>query len=440
MKQHHQFSILAFALLLAACGGGGDGSSITSSPAGASIIGSVPGTLIEAFGDNGSYYVVASNDTGSAQHPFQLDVPSGLGIHLVMITGEGTPDEVITPIGFRDSTGNIRTRLALGEGEVVDLGHIPLPMGRNAAAMDDLDEDGVLDRPMVLDDVGAQNPLSQSDADHDGVDDWNDDDHGGYQYDGSTRDPQDDDDDGIPNSYDPDYVAREGDSDSDGLPDNVDANRHNDREHENDDLSDDCDKDGYNDEDRNHDGFHDDDHDRDGFHDDDLDHDGRHDDEEDDTGTCQSPTPTPTTTSTTAGTTSTTAATTTSTTAGTTSTTAGTTSTTAGTTSTTAGTTTTTTTPTTTTTTTAAPTTTTTLPPIPPGQATYVAKCSGCHDAVGFETSGSPFGNIAPVGSKLTDCIVGIVGDISCVKSAMNNVEDLTDVEFINLTSFLNGL
>jgi len=303
MKPRYPLSILAFALLQAACGGGGDGTSGTATPTGASIIGTVPGTKIEALGDNGSYYMAHSNDNGTAQHPFELDVPPGVGFHLVMTTGEGTPDEVVTPIGYRDSSGNVQTRLALGEGDVVDLGHVPLPMGKNAAAMDDQDNDGVLDSPMVLDDVGAKNPLSQTDVDKDGTDDWNDPDHGGYQYDDQTEDPQDKDGDGIPNSYDSDYVAHDGDSDHDGLPDSVDANPENDPNHDNDALSDDCDKDGYNDEDMNHDGYYDDDMNRDGYHDDDLDHDGHHDNEvDDDSKSCggsSTPTPTPTPTPTT---------------------------------------------------------------------------------------------------------------------------------------------
>jgi mono/diheme cytochrome c family protein len=227
----------------------------------------VPGTLIEAFGDNGSYYAVESTQNGTARHPFQLDVPAGVGFHLVMVTGKDTPDEVITPIGFRDSTGRVRTRLMLHQGERIDLGHVPLYMGRNAASADDRDNDGVLDRPFILDDVGGNNPLSQADADDDGIADWDDPDHGGYQYDDRHTDPQDQDDDGIPNSYDGDYQARSDDSDGDGLPDSVDANRFNQRDDANDDLVDDCNHDGYSDADRDHDGFYDDDADRDGHHD-----------------------------------------------------------------------------------------------------------------------------------------------------------------------------
>jgi cytochrome c553 len=300
MEKGLTLTIVTLALVQAACGGGGSGSSTSVSPSatGASIAGTVPGTLIEAFGDNGSYHAVDSSDNGTARHPFQLQLPAGVGFHLVMTTNDGTPDEVVTPIGFRDSSGRVRTRLMVNDGETVDLGHVPLPMGRNAAATDDRDNDGVLDSPMILDDVGASNPLSQADADNDGMDDWDDPDHGGYHYADHIKDPQDHDDDGIPNSYDHDHQARSDDSDADGLPDSVDANRHNERDHANDDLGEDCDHDGYNDDDHDRDGFHDDDGDRDGYHDDDLDHDGHHDGEDDhedrdNTGSCSgAPTPT----------------------------------------------------------------------------------------------------------------------------------------------------
>ena len=270
MKLHYQLTILGCALLLAACGSGGSGggtSSPTGASTGASIIGTVPGTTIEALGDNGSYYAVESNNNGTAQHPFQLDVPSNLGFHLVMITGKGTAEAVVIPIGFRDSANNVKTRFMLGKGDVVDLGYIPLPMSRIAAAAQDLDNDGVLDIPLVLDDVTGRNPLPQTHVNQLGVTDWSAPNNGGYHYDNNTIDPQDVDRNGIPNLYDRRYTRAANDSDGDGLPDNVDANPYNQR-HQNAFLPDDLDKDGYSDEDRNHDGFYDDDKDRDGRHDD----------------------------------------------------------------------------------------------------------------------------------------------------------------------------
>jgi len=283
MHQRHLLSIAVLAVIQSACGGGGSSGVSSSSPA-ATISGTVPGTTIEAFGDNGSYYRTTSDHNGSSRHPFSLNVKAGVGFHLAMTTNEGTSDEVVTPIGFRDSSGTVLTRLMLDSGESIDLGHIPLHMSRNEAAGDDQDDDGILDQPLVLDDVGANNPLTQSDVDDDGINDWDDPDHGGYHYNHNIVDPQDHDDDGIPNVYDHDHHARSDDHDGDGLPDHIDANPYNEPNHHNDALYDDCDHDGYNDEDHDHDGFHDDDSDRDGYHDDDLDHDGEHDSDHDEDG------------------------------------------------------------------------------------------------------------------------------------------------------------
>lgn len=282
MHQRRLISIAVLTILQSACGS--DGGSGSASLTGASVSGTVPGTVIEAYGDNGSYYAAKSNDDGTAAHPFTLGVPAHMGFHMAMVTGEGTPDEVVTPIGFRDSSGKVRTRLMLDHGEQIELGHVPLHMSRNEAADDDLDDDGVLDQPLVLDDVGAGNPLSQSDVDDDGINDWDDDDHGGYHYDSSMVDPQDHDDDGVPNVYDHDHAQHSNDRDGDGLPDHIDANPDNDPDHGNDALEGDCDADGYHDEDHDHDGYYDDDEDRDGYHDDDYDHDGDHDSDHDDDG------------------------------------------------------------------------------------------------------------------------------------------------------------
>lgn len=311
---------------LTACNGGGSSSpsnnAVAAPAATGRISGTVPGTVIEAYADNGQKYTVNSTNNGTARHPFSLDLPSGMGYRLVMITNEGTADEVVTPIGFLDSTGATQTRLQFQPGVVVDLGNIPLAMSRNAAAADDLNNDGVLDAPLVLDHAGANNPLTKTDADGDGVMDYSDQDHGGYAYANGINDPQDADHDGVPNLYEDsdndgqinkvdtdidgdgvlnaDDTDHNGDSDHDGLPNVIDADSatriafDNNRDgYLDDDLNhdgfhdddrnrdglhdDDLNKDGYHDDDSNHDGLHDDDLNKDGFHDDDLNHDGEHD-------------------------------------------------------------------------------------------------------------------------------------------------------------------
>ena len=287
LHRHHlpaYLAILVSGVLLSACGGGGgssdstDNTPVVPSASTATIIGTVPGTRIEAFGDNGAYYVAHSTDNGTTRHPFSLEVPAGLGLRMVMTTNEGTADEVVSPIGFRDNATQIHTRIMMGAGDSIDLGHIALAMSRAEAAgdvdgdgdNDDIDNDGVLDSPFMLDD--AHSPLAQADADRDSLNDFDDPDHGGYRYSAQEKDPLDHDDDGVPNMFDPHYMPGPGfkDNDRDGLHDDTDDVNPGNIKGSNSRFSDDRDNDGYHDDDKNHDGYHDDDMDRDGFRDNDM--------------------------------------------------------------------------------------------------------------------------------------------------------------------------
>lgn len=272
-------------LLLTACGSSGSGSTNTAGTA--TISGTVPGTMIEAIADNGGYYVTHSTNNGTSQHPFSLEVPAGMGVRLVMTTNEGNADEVKSPIGFRDNTAQEHSRIVLGDGDLIEIGHVPLAMSRAQAAgdvdgdgdNDDIDNDGLLDSPFMLDD--SQSPLAHADADADGMNDFDDPDHGGYQYSIGVQDPLDHDNDGVPNTIDPDYVPAVGfmDSDRDGLHDDTNDMNTGNIEGLNSRFIDDLQGYGYHQDDENHDGFHDDDANRDGYHDDDLDMDGFHDDD-----------------------------------------------------------------------------------------------------------------------------------------------------------------
>lgn len=260
---------LSAAIGVTACGGGGDDSASVDSASGqwAVIQGTVPGTLIEALGDNGARVAVYSQPGSQpGVHPFQMRIQAGIGWRLAMTTNPGTSDAVVTPIAFRDNQGNIRSRLVVGPGDQVDLGHVPLPTSRSEAADRDQDGDGVLDGPMLLDAVGARNPLTQVDADEDGVPDYDDPDRP-YAYPDGLRDPLDHDADHVPNLYDRDYSPGTDDADHDGIPDRYDADPYND-----DDAND------YPEGDMDHDGYRDDDHDHDGFPDDDEHSEGSGDD------------------------------------------------------------------------------------------------------------------------------------------------------------------
>ena len=58
-------------------------------------------------------------------------------------------------------------------------------------------------------------------------------------------------------------------------------------------------------------------------------------------------------------------------------------------------------------------------------------ECSGCHDAGTFDSSGSPFGDIAGTGNKLEM-------DLGNVSNNMNGIT-LTNQEILDLKAFLDS-
>ena len=114
-----KLSALASALLLAGCGGGGSSSTGTIEQT-SKITGTVPGTLIEAFCEDGSYYSVNSTDDHSDEHPFEIEIPNNISCSLVMTTNENDPDNrIITLIGFTNGS-------TIMLSDDIDLVHIPL--------------------------------------------------------------------------------------------------------------------------------------------------------------------------------------------------------------------------------------------------------------------------------------------------------------------------
>lgn len=210
-------------LFLAGCSGGGllaDGGIIGTG----SIIGTVPGTVIEAYGENGEYFLTYSQTNDSDHHPFLLDdLPAGVGLYLVMITNENTDNEIVMPIAFQTREGEVMARIVLQEGQQIDLGHLPLYLNCSQVVSGvDLDGNCILDKPFLLDEaMESINPLRQMDADNDNINDYDDPDHG-YGPGGMYNNPQDQDNDGIPNYYDPDFTPYRNDADGDGIPDNLD--------------------------------------------------------------------------------------------------------------------------------------------------------------------------------------------------------------------------
>ncbi len=259
MNAFRTTAMLAAILGVAACGGGDSGGDgvVTSKADSYTYTGTVPGTLIEAFCDNGGYYATASQGGGSDRHRFELTLPAHMVCHLVMTTAEDDPGRrVVTPLGFADANGRTSTAASAPGGSVIDLGHVALFTSRDHAGGFDADHDGILDAPMSLGRPAglkiAQHHASALDPDGDGI----------------IESYDDEDDNGIPNRDDANYSRRNHDLDRDGLHDAVDVDPRNERGASNHYPSAmDHDADGYLDEDHNHDGYHDDDMNHDGFHD-----------------------------------------------------------------------------------------------------------------------------------------------------------------------------
>ncbi|TNF44550.1 MAG: hypothetical protein EP216_01870 [Epsilonproteobacteria bacterium] len=246
-----KLSALAAGFILAGCGGGG--SSTTSSTTQTSkISGTVPGTLIEAFCADGSYYKVTSTQNNTNEHPFEIEIPSTVSCSLVMTTNEDDPaNKVVTQIGMITSDANGTLFTASAD---IDLGHIPLAM--DPSQVNDENGDHVSDDILEIQvdgtfiEIEFENPL---DDDDDGlVNIYEDDDGDGI----NNHDDEDDDNDEIL-----DIHEQDDDLDDDGIDNDSDVDDDNDGIRDSEDSDDDNDGiDDYLDSDDDNDG-HDDDED-----------------------------------------------------------------------------------------------------------------------------------------------------------------------------------
>lgn len=241
-------SALAAGFILAGCGGGS--SSTTSTTPTSKISGTVPGTLIEAFCADGSYYKVKSTDNNTDEHPFEIEVPRTVSCSLVMTTNEDSETtKVVTQIGIITSDANGTLFTAAAD---INLRHIPLPM--DPSQINDTNGDHVSDDILSIQvdgtsiEIEFENPL---DDDNDGlVNVYEDDDDDGI----SNHDDDDDDGDG--------EVDIDNDLDDDGIDNDEDVDDDNDGERDSEDSDDDNDGiDDYLDSDDDNDGVDDEDED-----------------------------------------------------------------------------------------------------------------------------------------------------------------------------------
>ena len=244
MKTKYTIPIMvSTAVLLAACGGGSDLASSLTTKSSFNLTGTVPGTLIEVFCEDGSYHSVNSDNNGTSKHPFALKLPMDTSCRLVMTTNEDDPtNKVITPIKFTDKDGV--TSIAFSSTEDIDLNHVDLALDRSEMSSD-TNGDGVEDEPteIIVDDQSlevideANDPL---DDDNDGIINiYEDDDGDGI----NNHDDDDDDNDGVKDKDDSD---NDDDNDGDGIDDVDDVDDDNDGL--NDDEDEDDDNDGIKDD------------------------------------------------------------------------------------------------------------------------------------------------------------------------------------------------
>ncbi len=242
----YSLTLLMIALLaLQGCGEEDSGDDPTTSAGGTyRLTGTVPGTLIEGFCSDGSYYRTTSLNSGATAHPFALSLPNGVACQLVMTMNEGDPDHTsITPIVYITPQGRA-IALKGTNTSALDLGYIPLPDAKKGeVTLTDRNANGVIDayerltREIEVDlgDLEVDVVLAtdgavtiEVDSDHDGLPDYYDDDD---DNDG-RKDWEDDDDDG-----DGIRDIEERDSDGDGVEDDRD------RDDDNDGIDDDNDPD-----------------------------------------------------------------------------------------------------------------------------------------------------------------------------------------------------
>ncbi|RTZ67350.1 MAG: hypothetical protein DSZ29_00980, partial [Aquificaceae bacterium] len=96
-------AFISASFIVTACGGGGSSTTSLAPTIKNNYLlkGTVPGTLIEAYCDDGSVHSVSSTKNGTSKHPFSLSLPKGLACRIVMITNENDlTKKVVTPIKF----------------------------------------------------------------------------------------------------------------------------------------------------------------------------------------------------------------------------------------------------------------------------------------------------------------------------------------------------
>jgi len=199
------------------------------------IVGTVPGTLIEAFCEDGTYVQVSSTQNGTDKHPFELKIPKNINCKLVMTTNENDPaNRVITNIGF---VSGLSTGSTFKLSDDVNVSHIPLSL--TYSTVEDSDGNHIQDNELLInldDNKSTVNNTHVADKNNNGeIDAYEDSDNNNI-----INAYEDDDNDGITNLHDddnnnsrPDYIDDDNndgvinhndDANNNGTPDYVEDN------------------------------------------------------------------------------------------------------------------------------------------------------------------------------------------------------------------------
>ncbi|RUM75684.1 MAG: hypothetical protein DSZ11_01750 [Sulfurovum sp.] len=199
------------------------------------IVGTVPGTLIEAFCEDGTYVQVSSTQNGTDKHPFELKIPKNINCKLVMTTNENDPaNRVITNIGF---VSGLTTGSTFKLSDDVNVSHIPLSL--TYSTVEDSDGNHIQDNKLLInldDNKSKVNNTHVADKNNNGeIDAYEDSDNNNI-----INAYEDDDNDGITNLHDdddnnsrPDYIDDDNndgvinhndDANNNGTPDYVEDN------------------------------------------------------------------------------------------------------------------------------------------------------------------------------------------------------------------------
>ncbi len=207
MKRHTILLSLAAMPLIIGCGGGGtttDTTAASATSSSATVSGTVPGTKIEAFCDDGSYHTTHSQQNGTSEHPFSLDVSKDIACRYVMtMNEEDDQNRIVSMIRFNGQDAlQVHGDVNLG---YIDLPSSPVGVDNNGDHLNDTPVEVNLD-PQTSSAEPTQNTSDHYDQDSNGVVDiYDDNNHNGMvdayddnNHNGTPDIHDDEDDDGIP--------------------------------------------------------------------------------------------------------------------------------------------------------------------------------------------------------------------------------------------------